>query len=684
MCGGDADARKLRADLKLEGAEMNSRSLFALPAAMAVMVAGALMAPPAAAAGLRSDRDLSYDNPRYADTATLDVEGTLETTVVDGFGEDGGASYEYGVRLDDGGVIPLPASFGKSAPNGGDFEGELAVTGELASDLRDEGVDVAPGETIDADSADGETALELASDQEAPVPVASATVTEPVAAAMTPSAHRAYVAVLSNRGSIGSTSGAITAMRNYWLAESAGAITSFDVVSTKTYASSVTASDNCGLAGGHNAIWAEAASKFPGVDFSAAGNQLIVMVPDACSGAAGLGTVGTSINNGGKVIVSAGTGATQIGAHELGHNFGLGHANLEQCLSSCSMLSYYNAFSVMGFAINNYAPPALETAARRFLNLSDTTSDVVVRGVTTVDLKPRSDSSGRRGLRVVDPLTSAEYFVEYRSGTGRDVSTFYAGGGALSTFRYAPGVVITQYTPQTPGRQTKVLTEREGSSDYAYLSSGDSFASSSGGFRVSVDSLSGSTGARVTLDLAAEPVSPSAVPEMEFADGVAPRSGSTVTAVEGTWDSGTTFTYRWRVDGNAISGATGRTYVVPGAYFGRDLSVSVTGSKPGFRSATHTSSSAEVQIGTLTSVTPTISGTVKVGRTLTAIRGVWTSGTSFKYRWYSNGVAISGATSKTYTISKYRKGKQISVRVTGYKTGFTTTRLMSELTVAVQ
>ncbi|WP_332644552.1 reprolysin-like metallopeptidase [Aeromicrobium sp.] len=663
---------------------MNLRSFVVLPAVAGILAAGALVAPTAASAELRADRDLSYDNPRYEDSAALDVEGTIETTVIDGFGEDGGASYEYGVRVEDGGVIPLPASFGKSAPNGGDFKGKLAVTGELANDLRDEGVDVAQGETIDADSADGETAVDLASELETPVPVVSATVTEPVAEAMTPSSHRLYVAILSNRGTMAATSGAITAMRNYWLTESDGAITEFPVASTKTYASAVTATDNCGLAGGHNAIWAEAAGKFPGVDFSAGGNHLMVMVPGACSGAAGIGTVGTSINGGGKSIISAGASATQIGAHELGHNFGLGHANLERCLSTCSTFNYYNAYSVMGFAISAYAPPALSTVARRFLRLGDTTSDVVVPGVTTVDLKPRSDPAGRRGLRVVDPLTSAEFFIEYRSGTGRDASSYYAKGGALSSFRYSPGVVVTQYTSQSPGRHTKVLTRRVSTSDYAYLSSGASFRSSSGGVLVKVNSLSGSTGARVTVSLVAGPVSPSAVPEMAFADGVAPRSGSTVTAVEGTWDSGTTFTYRWRVDGNAISGATGRTYVVPGAYYKRNLSVTVTGSKPGFRSTSHRSSSVPVQIGTLTSVTPRISGTLRVGRTLTAIRGVWTSGTSFKYRWYADGVAITGATSKYYTISRYKRGKQLSVRVTGYKYGFTTTSLMSPLTAKVE
>ena len=42
------------------------------------------------------------------------------------------------------------------------------------------------------------------------------------------------------------------------------------------------------------------------------------------------------------------------------------------------------------------------------------------------------------------------------------------------------------------------------------------------------------------------------------------------------------------------------------------------------------------------------------------------------YRWYANGKAISKATASTYTVRKAQKGKRITVRVTGRKTGYPT------------
>mgnify|MGYP003704356425 CR=1 FL=1 len=49
---------------------------------------------------------------------------------------------------------------------------------------------------------------------------------------------------------------------------------------------------------------------------------------------------------------------------------------------------------------------------------------------------------------------------------------------------------------------------------------------------------------------------------------------------------------------------------------------------------------------------PKISGTAKVGSTLTAKPGTWTSKTTFSYQWYANGKAISKATKVTYKIPK--------------------------------
>ena len=67
---------------------------------------------------------------------------------------------------------------------------------------------------------------------------------------------------------------------------------------------------------------------------------------------------------------------------------------------------------------------------------------------------------------------------------------------------------------------------------------------------------------------------------------------------------------------------------------------------------------------------PTISGTAQVGQTLTASEGTWDSGVSFSYQWFRGATPISGATSKTYTLSSADLGAIISVKVSGRKVGW--------------
>ena len=61
---------------------------------------------------------------------------------------------------------------------------------------------------------------------------------------------------------------------------------------------------------------------------------------------------------------------------------------------------------------------------------------------------------------------------------------------------------------------------------------------------------------------------------------------------------------------------------------------------------------------------PTISGTTKVGRTLTASKGSWASTpTTYTYQWVRNGSPNKGATSKTYKLRSADHGAKIQVRV---------------------
>ena len=81
------------------------------------------------------------------------------------------------------------------------------------------------------------------------------------------------------------------------------------------------------------------------------------------------------------------------------------------------------------------------------------------------------------------------------------------------------------------------------------------------------------------------------------------------------------------------------------------------------------------------SPTPTISGTAKVGKTLTAAAGSWApQPDSLGYQWYRSGKAISKATKSTYKLTKSDAKKKITVKVTAKKDGYETLAKTSKAT----
>jgi len=153
--------------------------------------------------------------------------------------------------------------------------------------------------------------------------------------------------------------------------------------------------------------------------------------------------------------------------------------------------------------------------------------------------------------------------------------------------------------------------------------------------------------------------------------------GSKLTAKPGTWTSGTSLSYQWYASGTAIRGATKSTFTLTTAQRAKTITVKVTGKKSGYTSASKTAkSTAKVA----TAATPAISGTARIGSKLTAKTGTWTTGTTFSYRWYANGTAISGATKSTFTVTRSQAGKAITVTVTGKKSGYATVSKTSKST----
>lgn len=163
--------------------------------------------------------------------------------------------------------------------------------------------------------------------------------------------------------------------------------------------------------------------------------------------------------------------------------------------------------------------------------------------------------------------------------------------------------------------------------------------------------------------------------------------GKTLTASSGSWSPApTSVTYQWLRNGAAISGATRSSYTATGSDLGKRLSVKVTAANGDWKPTAKTSAqTAAVKAGTLTAPTPKISGTTTVGRTLTAVPGTWKpSGVTLSYRWLRNGAAITGATRKTYVLTKADRGTRISVRVGGKKTGYTSRTVTSARTSVIR
>lgn len=152
-----------------------------------------------------------------------------------------------------------------------------------------------------------------------------------------------------------------------------------------------------------------------------------------------------------------------------------------------------------------------------------------------------------------------------------------------------------------------------------------------------------------------------------------PRFGSVLSVGQPAWDTGAVLTYQWLRNGVPVTGATGTSYAVGLADIGHPLSVRVTGSKPGFASATRTSATTGVVTpAVLTAPLPTLEGVLAPGETVRAAPGAWTPGATLSYAWEVDGEPVAGATGETFTIRVLDVGKRLRVTVTGAKPGYAT------------
>ena len=593
--------------------------------------------------------------PAPASRDTIDVTGTVLVLA----GEDGEGD-RYSLLLPSGQTVELADGF--TAEPLSRFVGSVAVPGAgsgtaLTGSLR-------------------RTTLRRAAVSSTPLEVVRARVAEP-APSPGPANHTTYVAKVTNFGTIGLTDAQILATvdasQAYWVREAGGQIPSWTrasgVAAVTTTASS--AANGCGLgAGGADfaAVTESVGSQaFPGVDFSGKSpNHLVVVVPYGCGGSvSGRGRIGTSFANGGPVIIDAGTQPQPTLDHELGHNVGLQHAN--------TSIEYADAYEVMGAAPDQYPSPALGTVYRWEQGVVGAGEVVDGTAGGSWSLAPRSAASGLRSVVFIDPDTGRRHFVDYRNGSGSDAGTCYAVSCDLTSAygqTYTPGITVEQEFDASGAYLLKPAASNDGA-----LQGNEAWSNSSGTLTVR------GNGAGVSITRVA-------APNGTVAGGTAlmgaPTALRDVTATaSGFSPSPAGYRFQWAVNGQAIPGAEDSTFRPTPAMAGAALTVVVTAYAPGYNPVSRTSAAQTVAPAVWyangTRRYPEITGSTRVGGTLTALGLDWVNYYSEKpadytttYQWSRNGNPIQGATASTYRLTSKDLGKTIQVseypRATGYVT----------------
>jgi hypothetical protein len=151
------------------------------------------------------------------------------------------------------------------------------------------------------------------------------------------------------------------------------------------------------------------------------------------------------------------------------------------------------------------------------------------------------------------------------------------------------------------------------------------------------------------------------------------RVGQLQTANAGTWaPGGAVLSYQWYRGTAAITGAIGRTYTTSAADHGKALKVRVRATKAGFVTVDRFSAARAIAAGTIVATKSlTVAGTHRYGQTLKVSQG-WPAGTTIRYQWYRNGVAVRGGTGYALYLNSAYIGSRVNVKVTVSKPSYTT------------
>lgn len=166
----------------------------------------------------------------------------------------------------------------------------------------------------------------------------------------------------------------------------------------------------------------------------------------------------------------------------------------------------------------------------------------------------------------------------------------------------------------------------------------------------------------------------------------APAVNDVIQASPGVWPAGTSLSYQWGIAWQPIPGATSYRYRPQAPQLGQKLTLTVTAVLQGYAPRTMTvGPKTAIAPGTLNGLSsPAISGTVQVGQTLSvSTPQVAPTPASTSVQWFSNGVAIPGATTTTFTPTQDQNGTILTASVTASRVAFNPLTTVSAATIPV-
>lgn len=163
--------------------------------------------------------------------------------------------------------------------------------------------------------------------------------------------------------------------------------------------------------------------------------------------------------------------------------------------------------------------------------------------------------------------------------------------------------------------------------------------------------------------------------------------GQTLTAINSLNDADGmgTISYQWNMGGNPIIDATESTFTLTESQVGKTINVAAIYTD-GHGTVESVSSAATIAVGNINDAptgTVTITGTPTLGQVLTASNTIADPDGlgAISYQWSAAGVAISGATSNTFTLGSAQVGKTVKVTAS-YTDGHGTKESLSSIPTA--